>query len=50
MAVDYYYESSFLSMQRELKQALAQRDDYRVKLNGASSDQAASKIRFKCHL
>jgi hypothetical protein len=43
-AVDWYYESTILSVERNLKQAVAQRDDYRVKLKGASPDQAASKI------
>jgi hypothetical protein len=43
-AMDWYYESTILNIERELKRTVAQRDDYRVKLKGASPDQAASKI------
>jgi transcriptional regulator with XRE-family HTH domain len=43
-AMDWYYESTILSIERELKRTVAERDDYRVKLKGASPDQAASKI------
>jgi hypothetical protein len=44
LAMDWYYESAIGSIERELKRAVAQRDDYRQKLKGASPDQAASKI------
>jgi hypothetical protein len=44
LAMDWYYESRILGIEIELKRAVAQRDDYRQKLKGASPDQAASKI------
>jgi hypothetical protein len=44
MAADQYYEGSLLKVQHTLNQALIQRDDYRVKLHGASPDEAARKI------
>jgi hypothetical protein len=44
LAMDWYYESAIVGIERELKRAVAQREDYRQKLKGASPDQAASKI------